>query len=264
MSQRQGRLLAVLALVPLAATALGACGGSDGGDDSDLGFTLVAAGKLTVCSDMPYPPFEMLEGDKAVGFDIDVVTEIANDLGLELNVIQSSFESIESAVALDTGQCDLSASAIGMEEDRKAKMDFSEPYYETVMGVMVADDSISTLEDLAGKDIGTQMGTTGETWAESEPLIADTLRGFETLGDQMAAMEAGEVVAIINDTPALAYYGQGDYKIITGLNKNVEAPQGIAIKKGNQALVDLVNTTLARIQSDGTMDELLAKWNLDQ
>jgi polar amino acid transport system substrate-binding protein len=266
------RLLAVLAGAALA-VALTACSDSSTTDPTEdptdtgteAAIQLVNPGQLTVCSDMPYPPFEMVENGVAVGFDIDVASEIAEDLGLQLNVLTTGFDAIESGAALDAGECDMAASAIGMEEERLAKMSFSNPYYETFMGVMVGIDSdLNTLEDLSQVDIGVQMGTTGETWARSEPLIAGNIRQFETLGDQMTALLAGEVEAIINDTPALVYYGgTEDYRVIVGLNTAPEAPMGLAFKLGNTALVDAANATLARIQSDGTMDQILAKWGLN-
>ncbi|MDR1825435.1 MAG: ABC transporter substrate-binding protein [Bifidobacteriaceae bacterium] len=237
--------------------------GTETATEAALSFTPIEAGKLTVCTNPPYAPFEDVVGGEVVGFDLDLMAEVAKDLGLELSIREAPFESIESAASLESGDCDVGASALGITPERQAKMLFSEPYYESQMGILVAADSgIEGLADLAGKDIGVQQGTTGEDWAKERPEIADTLRQYENLGDQMTALKAGDVVGVINDTPTLTPYVEEGYKVLTGLEGVETEPFGFVIKLDNQPLVDAVNATLTRVKADGTYDQLLDKWEL--
>ncbi|MDR1798974.1 MAG: transporter substrate-binding domain-containing protein [Bifidobacteriaceae bacterium] len=254
-------------LVPLLAAGLVGLAGCSSGGNSDSSatpsFTPVTAGKLTVCTNPPYAPFEDVDNGVVVGFDLDLMAEVAKDLGLEVAARETPFESIESSASLDVGDCDVGASALGITPERQEKMIFSDPYYESQMGILVgADSGIEGLADLAGKDIGVQQGTTGENWAQNRPEIVDTLRQYEGLGDQMTALKAGDVVAVINDTPTLTPYVKEGYKVLTGLEGVETEPFGFAVKKDNQALVDAINATLKRVKSDGTYDELLTKWEL--
>jgi polar amino acid transport system substrate-binding protein len=261
-----------LGLVAALSLTLAACGAgevekagqttpADAGQSSDQTSQVqtVEAGKLKVCTNPPYAPFEDTNGTEVVGFDMDLTAEVAKDLGLEVEFVTTGFESIESGASLDTGSCDIGASALSITEDRLAKLDFSEPYYETTMGVLVAADSgIATLADLTDKPVGVQQGTTGEDWANEQPELTE-LRQYEGLGDQTTALKAGDVVAVINDVPTLTPYEDEGFKVIAGLDEGGDR-LGFAIKKGNTALLDQINKTLERVRSDGTYDALVAKW----
>ena len=117
------------AILAAGALTLTACGGSSTPAASSAGgVQLINAGKLTVCSDIPYEPFEFQKDGKNVGFDMDIAAEIAKDVKAELNVVDSSFEAIETGTALT--QCDVSISSISITDTRKSVMDFSTPYLD--------------------------------------------------------------------------------------------------------------------------------------
>jgi len=230
-------------------------------EGNDLGFEPVNLGKLTVCTNPPYLPFQ--DTDTAtgtiIGFDMDLMAEVANDLGLEMVPRDTPFEAIESAAALNVGDCDVGASALTITEDRKAKLDFSEPYYEAVMGMLVmADSGITSLADLEGKAVGVQQGTTGDYWAEEQPELTN-VRQFEGLGEQVTALRAGEVQGVLNDEPALARYVE-DGTMTIGIIFNTDETMGFAVKKGNTALLTAINQTLDRLKSDGTFDQIMERW----
>jgi len=272
-------ILITLATAAALALSLSACGGGsdtptdttpadtaatqptpDPGDQ-DLGFTPVNPGKLTVCTNPPYLPFQ--DTDTAtgtiVGFDMDLMAEVAGDLGLILEPRDTPFEAIESAVALNVGDCDVGASALTITEDRAAKMDFSEPYYEAVMGMLVmADSGITTLADLEGEAVGVQQGTTGDYWAEEQPELTN-VRQFEGLGEQVTALKAGEVAGVLNDEPALIRYEE-DGTMVMSMTFDTQETMGFAVVKGNVALLNAINTTLERLHNDGTFDEIMARW----
>src|SRR6476661_6087226 len=128
MSSATAKLAAkAAAILAVGALSLTACGGnSTPAASSAGGVQLINAGKLTVCSDVPYEPFEFQKDGKIVGFDMDIAAELAKDMKAELNVVDSSFEAIETGTALT--QCDVSISSISITDTRKSVMDFSSPY----------------------------------------------------------------------------------------------------------------------------------------
>ncbi|MDR1634612.1 MAG: transporter substrate-binding domain-containing protein [Bifidobacteriaceae bacterium] len=259
--------------------ALGACGAGEvdkaGGSSASAsksptgaasaeapGVKTVTEGWLKVCTNPPYAPFEDTDGDQVIGFDMDLTSEVAKDLGLEIEFVVVGFESIESGASLDTDACDIGASALTITEDRLAKLDFSDPYYETTMGLLVkAESGISSLADLEGKAVGVQQGTTGEDWANAQPELTE-IRQYEGLGDQVTALKAGDVAGIFNDEPTLTPYEDEGFKVVSSFATGETF--GFAVKKGNAELLAQINTTLARLQADGSYDGLLAKWFADQ
>ncbi|MCL2804059.1 MAG: transporter substrate-binding domain-containing protein [Micrococcales bacterium] len=254
----------IAALVAAASLALGACGsGDDGGDTNnndakgEATFTPVTAGKLTVCTNPPYWPFEDTLDGEVVGLDLDLMAEVAKDLGLELQPKEMNFEIIESATGFETGDCDVGASALTITEARAAKMDFSEPYYESTMGMLVmADSALASLADVEGKPVGVQMGTTGEEWANEQAELTE-IRQFEGLGDQVTALKSGEVEAVFNDVPALQPYADtGEMTIAADFQTGEKL--GFAVKQGNTVLLDQINATLQRLKADGTFDQIVA------
>ncbi|MDR3361125.1 MAG: transporter substrate-binding domain-containing protein [Bifidobacteriaceae bacterium] len=244
-----------LAVASAAALSLGlaACG------ESEPSMT-IEEGVLTVCTNPPYAPFEDLVGGEVVGFDMDLMTEVAKDLDLEVAFVEAPFEAIESAAALDTGTCDVGASGLTITEDRLAKLDFSQPYYETTMGLLVkADSGVKGLADLKGKPVGVQQGTTGEDWARAqEELTEDTIKQFESLGDQVTALKSGDVAGIFNDEPTLTPYVEEGFAVVGAFDTGEEF--GFAAKKGSTDLIDAINKTLDRVTSDGTYETLVEKW----
>lgn len=251
-------------LVPLGLAVtllLSACSGGDGtpAATSDSGVPLVSEGKLTVCTNPPYEPFEYTdESGEIVGFDIDIVNEVAKDLGVETEIKVAQFEGIQSGADLETGNCDLVASAITITEERAARIDFSEPYFVVDQGLLlpaaagVANmDEEEALASLEGSTVGVQQETTGAAWATEKGL---TTIEFEDLGLQVQALENGQVDAIINDVRVLEPFVEEDYTL--GATFQTGEEYGLGVKKGNTALLDAVNGTLERIREDGTYDAI--------
>jgi polar amino acid transport system substrate-binding protein len=247
---------AVLAL----AAGLAGCGGGEKSADNPADVPLVKAGALTVCTNPPYPPFELVEDGQVTGFDLDLMGEVAKDLGVSLVSRETPFESIESAASIDVGDCDVGASALTITEDRQAKLDFSNSYWDSNLGLLVpVAAGVTDLAGLEGQDVGVQQGTTGEDWANEQPELADHIRQYENLGDQVTALKAGDVSGVFNDVPVLNPYVEEGFTVVTF---ETGEKFGFAVKKGNQALLDAINSTLERVHSDGTFDSLVQKWSL--
>ncbi|MCK0113557.1 transporter substrate-binding domain-containing protein [Ornithinimicrobium sp. F0845] len=266
-------------LYAVAATAglvlsLAACGSDDGGDTGgdDTGgegngadaasLDLVTEGTLTVCSDVPYPPFEDFDESAPsgfVGFDIDIVSSVADGLGLDLVVKDSSFDGLQSGLSLNAGECDLAASAMTITEDRAQNIDFSDGYYDSLQSLLVPTDSdIASIGDLAGTRVAVQQGTTGEAYAQENAEGAE-LVAFPSNAEIYQALLAGQVDAALQDLPVnVDNAKRGDFTIVE--EYDTDETYGLAIKKGNTALVDAVNEQLTELRDSGEYDELYAKY----
>jgi polar amino acid transport system substrate-binding protein len=236
-------------------------GEADGDASADAGdLDLVAAGTLTVCSDMPYPPFEFEDADAPSGysgFDIDLVQEIADRLDLELEVVEAGFDGLESGATLAAGQCDLAASAMTITEERAENLNFSDPYYEASQSLIVlADSGIESLEDVAGQALGVQAATTGASFAEENAPDGTEIQEFPSGPDLFTAMRAGQIVAGLQDLPVNVEQAQDDddFDIVEEFDTGED--YGFAAAQGNDDLIAAINDVLAEMQEDGTYDEI--------
>jgi len=224
------------------------------------GYT-VAAGKLTVCSDVPFPPFEDFDDGSALGytgFDIDLSNEIATRLGLQLAVVDSDFDSLQSGLVMTAGQCDMAASAVTITAEREQNLDFSDPYYDSLQSLLVKKGSgIATLDDLANKTIGVQAGTTGKIYAQEHAPSTATLLDLPSDGDLWPALQAGQVDAILQDCPVNMDHAQADTSYGVIEKWETDEQYGFAFAKGQHAeLRQDVNAALAAIRADGTYDTI--------
>ncbi|WP_182375955.1 ABC transporter substrate-binding protein [Nocardioides sp. WS12] len=253
--------LSALALTTFAALALGACGSDDSGT-TDTGADVVKAGTLTVCSDVPYPPFEDFDTTSDSGFkgyDVEIVNEVAERLDLDLAIKDLGFDGLQSGQALNAGTCDLVASAMTITDDRKKNLDFSDGYYVSKQSLLVpADSKIAGIGDLDGVKIGVQQGTTGKTYAEANAKGAKIV-SFPGDAEMFQAIKAGQVDAILQDLPVnLDHATDGEFEVVE--TYETDENYGLAIKKGNSQLVEDVNGALEEMRSDGTYDEIYNKY----
>ena len=259
------RRLGTVAVLSAAVLTLSACGGDDGGGggagSAEGGVQLVEEGKLTTCTHLPYKPFQFSEGNETVGFDVDIVDAIAEDLGVEQEIVDTPFEGISSGEDLNTLKCDIAAAGMTITEKREEVLDFSDPYFEATQALLVpAASDVDALEDLAGRKLGVQLSTTGEVYAQENAPADTELVQFEDLALLTTAVKTGQVDAAINDNGVLYDFvaENDDVKVSTEFDTGEQ--YGLAVKTGNTALLDQVNETLQRIQEDGTYDEIYAKW----
>lgn len=253
-----------LAAAVASALLLSACGDDGGdGDTSDGGgadLGLVAEGTLTVCSDIPYPPFEVEDADSPSGysgFDMDIMQAVADGLELELAVQDVGFDPLASGAPLASGQCDVGASAMTITEERKANIDFSDPYYDSLQSLLVRSDSgIASINDLAGKTVGVQTGTTGQSYATENTPEGTNLPDFPSDGELWTAMQAGNIDAILQDLPVNIEHAKTEgYEVVE--EYQTDEQYGFAFAKGEKtALLDAVNEQLQTMRDDGTYQEI--------
>lgn len=217
-------------------------------------------GVLVFGTNAEFPPFEYVGDDgEPDGFDVALIKAVGEKLGREVQVENMEFDSLVSSIG---NRIDGAIAGMTVTEERKAEVDFSDPYYEAVQYVIVtADSQIATADDLKNKTIGCQLGTTGMFLAEDiEGVTAQT---YNRAVDAVNDLVNGRVDAVIIDkNPAEVFNTkfEGKVKIMDGANFGFETEEyAIALPKGSD-LVAQVNQALADLKADGTFDALVAQY----
>lgn len=217
-------------------------------------------GVLVFGTNAEFPPFEYVGDDgEPDGFDVALIKAVGEKLGKEVQVENMEFDSLVSSIG---NRIDGAIAGMTVTEERKAQVDFSDPYYEAVQFVIVAADSdIATADDLKNKTIGCQLGTTGMFLAED--IEGATAQTYNRAIDAVNDLVNGRVDAVIIDkNPAEVFNTkfEGKVKIMDGANFGFETEEyAIALPKGSE-LVEQVNQALADLKADGTFDALVAEY----
>lgn len=226
-------------------------------------FTTLTEGKLTVGSCLDYAPFESVKAGVETGFDVDMTTEIASRLGLQVEWVKADFDTIFTAVAGD--QFDMVAAASTITDEREQVVDFSVPYFNSLQSLTVnavqTPDITSTDQLGEGDTVGVQKGTTGKDWAVQnlEPQGVQ-VKTFLLAPDAMRDLEAGNIVGAIVDKPAAVgiIADLPDLAVVQDIDTNEH--YGFAFSPSNPDLRDAVNTVFAQIVADGTYQEIFNKY----
>jgi len=264
--QKKGILLILSAAFVVACLALAGCGGNSASssaataasDDAAAEYKLIEPGKIIVGSDLDYKPMEYRDGDKATGFGVAMMNEIASRLGLECEFLPpQNFDTLITQVA-SAAKMDIAVSSITITDERAETVAFSNPYYDSNLAVVVAKDSeLQSIDDLSSAIIGVQQGTSGEDWAKENAPDAE-LAPFTGITEVMAALRTGKVTAAVYDQPVaenlVANEFKDDAKVLDIIATGEQ--YGIAINKDNTKLVEDINKVLAEMESDGTLDKL--------
>jgi polar amino acid transport system substrate-binding protein len=216
---------------------------------------------IRVATDATWPPFEILDEEtkEIVGFDIDMMTAIAEKEGMDIEFENVPWDALLAGMA----QCqyDVAISAMTITEDRAKEFAFSNPYFEAgqIVTVAVDDTEINSKDDLVGKKVGAQLGTTGAI--EIENMEGVELAAYDTVDLAFLDVMSGQIDAVIADNPlALGFVGQYPDKLKSVGPVFTDENYGIAVCKEKTDLVEQINSGLAAIQADGTVDELVQKW----
>ena len=221
------------------------------------------SGKIVIASDCTWPPMEFItENKEIVGFDIDLLNAMAEAGGYEIEIKNTAWDGIFAGLA--NGNYDAVCSSVTITEERKASMDFSDPYINAgqVLMVQTSTNDITSLNDLKGMTVGAQIGTTGAIAVSDFGGI--TLKNYDELGLAIEDLANGNVDAVVGDSPIAADYvlGNENYKSklkIVG-EPFTEELYGIAVKKGNEDVLELLNSSLEKVIASGKRDELVNKW----
>jgi len=254
------KILPAFAAGAAALLALSACGGGDDADAASevTGVQLVTAGQLTLCCDIPYEPFEFVQEGENVGFDIDLEQATADSMGVELEVITTAFEAIQSGSALDTNQCDIALSGMTITEERQTQMDFSQPYLKDNLALMTTKDSdIESIEDIQGEEAGVQQATTGETYAADNGV---TPVQFEDAGLMTQGIQSGQVDAVIANISTIFAATEADDSLHLVEEFDTGEVIGAAVKQDNTAMLEQFETTVTELRESGEYDDIVDQW----
>jgi len=227
-----------------------------------ISFVLFAR-TVIVGTSADFPPFEYIENGQFVGFDMDLMREIAKIAGFELKFVDMSFDSL--IPALRAGQIDVAAAAMTITEERKKVVDFSMPYWTADQSIIVKADSDFTITVLFGKyRIGVQTGTTGDLWCtenlvEKGLLPERNLKRYDTFILALSDLLNGNIDAIVLDSPVANKFAATKPVKVVGIIVTGEQ-YGIAVRKGNKELLNKINQALKTLIETGKINELIDKY----
>lgn len=218
---------------------------------------------ITVASDATWPPMEFVNEDREiVGFDIDLMNAIAREAGFEVVIQNTAWDGIFAGLA--AGEYDAVISSVTITEERQETMDFSEPYINAGQVLIVRTDQsgVTTLSDLQGESVGAQIGTTGAF--EIEAADGVDLRTYDELGLAIEDLANGRISGVVADTPIAADFvlqndNYSDRLQIVG-EPFTEEFYGIAVQKGNDDVLALINDGLTAVIESGEIEELKDQW----
>ena len=219
---------------------------------------------IVFATDSTWPPMEFVNADKQiVGFAIDYMTKAGELAGFKAEFKAVAWDGIFAGLA--GGQYDAICSSVSITEERKKKMDFSEPYFKVRQALVVPKDSTAiSLADLKGKEVGSQISTTGTFAVQKvEGVVSKT---YDEVGLAIEDLYNGRIAGVVCDDPVAADYAlqnekyKDKLKIAAVIETGEVEYYGIAVNKGNKDVLDLVNKGIAAVKAKGYDKELLKKW----
>ena len=209
-----------------------------------------------------YPPFESVDADgSVVGYDIDLINAIGEKIGVEFVAEAMAFDAVVSAVQADPNTVGLSG--ISITEERKLSVNFSDGYIDAgLVVIMKADAGYTTADDLKGKMIGVQLGTTSDFKAE-EITGAENVQTYNTFINAVLDLQGNQIDAVIVDAPvgmAILASMNDPSLVIADIDLGAADWYGIAVNKANPELLEKINAALAELKAEGFFDTLAAKY----
>ena len=224
-----------------------------------------ASGKIRIGLMGTYAPYNFLNDKNEVdGFDADVAKEVSKRLGVQVEFITGEFSGLIEGLQKD--KYDALVSQVTITDDRKKTMDFSKPYIKNAVNVIVKDDNttIQSLEDFKDKKIGVGLGTNDEKYLREVaiPKVGEfEIATYNDVITSLMDLNTGRIDATINNTFAIKPILQKNNLKIKPVGQPIKEDfAGIAVRKGNQELVDAINKALDEMKSDGTFKTIFQKW----
>ena len=214
--------------------------------------------KLYVGTNAEFEPFEYRDGDKIVGFDIDLINEIAKLIGVQIEVIDMKFDGL--LPALEAKKIDIIVAGMTATEERKQFVNFSTPYYNSKQSIVVLADNtdITSFDNFAGKKVGVVLGYTGDILVSEMENVE--VQKFNAASETILALQSKKVDAVVLDyEPAKNYVAQNDgLKLVE--TDAVTEEYSIAMRKDDTELLAKINDALKTINENGTYDALISKY----
>ncbi len=219
----------------------------------------VEDGVLIMSTNAAFPPYEMTnDAGEFEGIDVEMAGEIAKRLGLELQIDDMDFDA--ALLAVQQGKSDIAMAGITITEDRLVNMDFSNTYANGVQSVIVPEGSdITSPDDLAGKLVGVQRGTTGYTFCIDE-FGEDAVAPFDNGNTAVQNLVSGKVDAVVIDNAPAQEYVAANPGLTILDTAFADEDYAIGVAKGNTQLLDAINSILAEMEADGTTQAIIDKY----
>lgn len=213
---------------------------------------------LVMGTNAEFPPFEYKENNEIVGFDIEIAKIIAEELGMELKIEDMAFDGLLSA--LQSGKVDFVIAGMTVTEDRKKNVDFSESYFNASQVVIVKKEgsAVKSKDDLSGKKVGVQIGTTGDAYLTENHPDVEVVR-FQKGADAIMELKNGKCDAVVIDANPAKVFVEKNSDLTLLEEQLTEEEYAIAVKKGSE-LKAQIDEILQKIKSDGRYDEIYAKY----
>ena len=221
--------------------------------------TTVTAGKLTMSTNAAFPPYEMTtDSGDFEGIDIEVAGAIAKKLGLELQVDDMDFDA--ALLAAQNGKSDIVMAGVTVTDERLKVMDFSDTYAEGIQSIIVPEDSdIASADDLTGKAIGTQRGTTGYIYC-TDDFGEDNVIAYDDGLTAVQALNNGQVDAVVIDNAPAQEFVEANPGLKILDTAYAQEDYAIGVAKGNTQLLDAINGALEELEADGTLQAIVDKY----
>ena len=221
--------------------------------------TTVTAGKLTMSTNAAFPPYEMTtDSGDFEGIDIEVADAIAKKLGLELQVDDMDFDA--ALLAAQNGKSDIVMAGVTVTDERLKVMDFSDTYAEGIQSIIVPEDSdIATADDLTGKAIGTQRGTTGYIYC-TDDFGEDNVIAYDDGLTAVQALNNGQVDAVVIDNAPAKEFVEANPGLKILDTAYAQEDYAIGVAKGNTELLNAINGALEELEADGTLQAIVDKY----
>ena len=226
--------------------------------------TTVTAGTLTMSTNAAFPPYEMTTDNGGYnntgfeGIDVEVAGAIAEKLGLELQVDDMDFDA--ALLAAQNGKSDIVMAGVTVTDERQKVMDFSDTYAEGIQSIIVPEDSdIASADDLTGKTIGTQRGTTGYIYC-TDDFGEDNVIAYDNGLTAVQALNNGQVDAVVIDNAPAKSFVEANPGLKILDTAYAQEDYAIGVAKGNTALLDAINGALEELQADGTLQAIVDKY----
>ena len=219
----------------------------------------VESGKLIMSTNAAFPPYEMVADDGSYeGIDVEVAGAIAEKLGLELVVDDMDFDA--ALLAVQQNKSDIVMAGVTVTDERQKVMDFSDTYAEGIQSIIVPEDSdIASADDLTGKAIGTQRGTTGYIYC-TDDFGEDNVIAYDDGLTAVQALNNGQVDAVVIDNAPAKSFVEANPGLKILDTAYAQEDYAIGVAKGNTALLDAINSALEELQADGTLQAIVDKY----
>lgn len=235
---------------------------------------------LKVATNAEFEPWEFLEDGEIVGFDADLIKLVAEKLGMKVKFENMEFDSV--LVSIASGGCDAAIAGLTINDTRKKSVDFSIPYYVGASQILIVreDDTVFTGttkeeldEQLKNKKIGVCIAFTGEAYAKGDEdwgfpgIEGADVKVYDNVSTAAEDLRNGTIDTIIMDDSVA--YNLVESETFKGVLRVIDIPltteaYGIAVKKGNKALLEKIDKALKELEEEGKIEELFKKWNIDQ